>query len=405
MTPSARPGGSAPSSEREAGSVPRLDARTQLLATRIALLVALVCLLQPGSPPRVMVLAAILAVALLAASARWAVGRPTVVLLVLAGIALRLGPPSGSSDVLTVTEAAIREMLAGGNPYGHGYDVSVPPGAPFPYGPLALLWYLPALDAPRVMELCSSVAILMALGVRGRPVGLAVYAVMPALVATVGDGSNDHSVGLLLLVALLTAVRWPVGGAVLLALVMAFKPYALAWLPGLIGYAGGIGPLVAFVVASAVAWLLPLLAWSPEAILWSFRQAEAVHAQPYYSLAYALSGQWLPQAAWQGLRLVAGLLLAVVALVGSRSANAFILLGALVFGATLFLGWWGTFAYFAAVAPILCWHLDGWLGLDAGRIAWPGDPVARATARVDRSWPIRHPGHPPSVIEPSRAAR
>jgi hypothetical protein len=387
-----------------AGVAPERDTRAQTLATRVALVVALVCLLLPGLPAGAAILAAIACIGLLAASARWSVGRAAIVVLVLTGLALRLQPPTGFSDVLIVTEAAIREALAGGNPYGHGFEASVPPGAPFPYGPVALLWYLPALGDLKVMELGASLAILVALGVRGRPVGLAVYAVMPALLATVSDGSNDHSVGLLLLIALLTAVRWPVGGAVLLALVTAFKPYALAWMPGLIGYAG-VGPLVAFVITSVAVWILPALAWGPDSILWSFRRADAIHEAPYYSLASALGGQWLPQPAWQVLRFVAGLALAVVALLWSRTAGAFIVLGALVFGATLFLGWWSTFAYFAAVAPVLCWHLDGWLGLDAGRVAWPGDPVARVTARVDRGWPIRHPGHPPSVIESSTPSR
>lgn len=375
------------------------------MAARVALVVAIVCLLQPGLPAGAAILAAIACVGLLVASARWSVRRAAIVLLVLTGLVLRLQPPTGFSDVLIVTEAAIRETLAGGNPYGHGFEASVPPGAPFPYGPLALLWYLPVLGDLKAVELWASLAVLVVLGVRGRPVGLAIYAVMPALLATVGDGSNDHSVGLLLLVALLTAVRWPVGGAVLIALVTAFKPYALAWLPGLIGYAAGVAPLVAFAVTSVAVWLLPALAWGPESILWSFRRADAIHPAPYYSLAYALGGGWLPQPAWQGLRFVAGLVLAVVALLWSRTAAAFIVLGSLVFGATLFLGWWSTFAYFAAVAPVLCWHLDGWLGLDAGRVAWPGDPVARASAWVDRRWPIRHPGHPPSVIETSTLAR
>ena len=61
----------------------------------------------------------------------------------------------------------------------------------------------------------------------------------------------------------------------------------------------------------------------------------------------------------------------------------------LVFAATLFLGWWGTFAYFAAVAPILCWNLDDWLGLGSGRVVWPGDPVRRVTTWADRRWPVR----------------
>jgi hypothetical protein len=348
--------------------------------------------------------AAVVIVALLVASARWRVGGLAILVLLGVGIALRLQPASGFSDVLVVTEAAIREMLAGGNPYGHGFEASVPPGAPYAYGPLALVWYLPSLDDPRSLELVADGIVLVALAVRGHPLGLAIFATMPALIATVADGSNDHSAGLILLVALLAAVRWPVGGAVLLAVATAFKPYALAWLPGLVGYAGAIGPLLGFAAASIALWAVPTLTWGVEAMLWSFRRADAVHAQPYYSLAYALGGEWLPQPAWQGLRLAAGLLLSVLSLPWARTAAAFVLLGSLVFATTLFLGWWGTFAYFAAVAPILCWHLDGWLGLGGGRVMWPGDPVGMVSTWLDRRWPIRHPDRKPSVMDPSPEA-
>jgi hypothetical protein len=227
---------------------------------------------------------------------------------------------------------------------------------------------------------------------------------MPALVVLSGDGSNDSSVGLLLLVALLTALRWPVGGAVLLALATAFKPYALAWLPGLVAYSGALGPLAVFLVTSVAVWFLPVLAWGADAMLWSFRRADTLHAQPYYSLAYAVGGGWLPQPAWQILRLMAGLLLAILSLRWVRSAGSFVIVGTIVFAATLFLGWWGTFAYLAAVAPVLCWHLDDWLGLGGGRVIWPGDPVGAVTVRVERRWPIRHPDPQPFVMEPSRTA-
>jgi len=132
--------------------------------------------------------------------------------------------------------------------------VSLPAGAPFAYGPLALLWYLPSLDDPGQLELLAAFVILGLLALRGRLVRLAIYAVTPAFVVAAGDGSNDTTAGLLILIALLTAVRVPVAGAVMLAVAVAFKPYALAWLPGLLGYGGVVAPLVAFLVASAVAW-------------------------------------------------------------------------------------------------------------------------------------------------------
>jgi hypothetical protein len=346
-------------------------------------------LLQTGTPPRMVVLSLVVVAVTLAVSLRWRVGGGAIVVLLLVGIALRLVPSSGYSDVLTVTEAAAREMLAGGNPYGHGYEASLPPGAPFAYGPLALLWYLPSLADPGRLETLASIVVLGLLALRGRLLGLAIYAVTPAFVVSAGDGSNDTTAGLLILLALLAALRKPVLGAVLLAVAVAFKPYALAWLPGLVAF-GGMGPLVVFVGASALLWLPALIAWGPSSMLWSLREADALHERPYYSLAYALgSGDEVSKAAWNALRVGAGVALAVLNLVLVRSAASFIIGGTLVFAATLFLGWWGTFAYFAAVAPVLCWHLDDWLGLGGGRIIWPGDPVRRVTTWADRRWPVR----------------
>jgi hypothetical protein len=291
-----------------------------------------------------------------------------------------------------VTEAAAREMLAGGSPYGHGFEASLPPGAPFAYGPLALVWYLPSLDDPGRLELLASFVVLGLLAIRGRPLGLAIYAVTPAFVVAAADGSNDTTAGLLILAALLAAVRVPILGAVLLAVAVAFKPYALAWLPGLLGFAGVAAPLAAFIVASAVLWLPALIAWGPSSIVWSFREADALHARPYYSLAYALGASpeaGVPKVAWDVLRFGAGIALALLNVLLVRTAAALIVGGALVFAATLFLGWWGTFAYLAAVAPVLCWHLDDWLGFGSGRVAWPGDPVRRVTSYVDRVAPVR----------------
>lgn len=367
----------------------------------LALVVALVGLLQTGTPPPIVVLSLMVVAVTLALSLRWRIGPAVVVVLLLVGLALRAAPSTGFSDVLTVTEAAIREALAGGNPYGHGFEQSYPPGAPFAYGPLALLWYLPSLDDPGTLELLVATAVLVLLALRGRLLGLAVYAVTPALVVATGDGSNDTTAGLLILVALLVAVRAPVAGAVLLAAAVAFKPYALAWLPGLLAYGGLVAPLVAFIVTSALFWLPTLVAYGAREMLWSYREADALHGPAYYSLAYALEApEALPRPFWNGLRIAVGVGLAVGNLLFVRSAAALIVGGTLVFGATLFLGWWGSFAYLSAVAPILCWHLDDWLGLGGYRVVWPGDPVRRVTAWADTRWPVRS-----GVMEASPGAR
>jgi hypothetical protein len=390
----------------EDGGAPRRDRPSGATATRLGLLVSVLLLLTPGTPPITWVLAAlVLGVALTVSLLR-----PTPVLAVAAllfvGVMLRSAPPAGFSDVLVVTSAAAREMLAGGHPYGHGFDVSTPPGAPFAYGPLALLWYLPSLEAPGRLELLASLVVLVALAVRGRVLGLAVFAAMPALVVAATDGSNDSTAGLLILAALLAAVRAPLAGAVLLALATAFKPYALAWLPALIAYAGGIGPLLAFLMAGLVAWLPAMLLWSGEAIAWSLRRADEVHDLPYYSLAYALRDRLpLDRDTWGVLRFAAGAALAAATWPFVRTARSFIIAGALVFLATLFLGWWSTFAYLAALAPVICWHLDDWLDLGDGRAVWPGDPVAAVTAWVDSHWPVRHPDRRSTTRTTTAAAR
>jgi hypothetical protein len=368
----------------------------------LGLLLAIVLLIVTGTPPREFVLAAILLAAVLGLvllrSSPVTAGVLAVTALVLVGLFLRVATRSGFSDVLPVTAAAIAEALAGGNPYGHGFEASTPPGAPFAYGPLALLWYAPALEAPGRIELLASFAILGVLALRGRILGLALYAAMPALVITPTDGSNDTSAGLILLVALLVAARAPLAGGLLLALATAFKPYALAWLPALVAYAGSVMPAMTFLAGSALAWLPALWLWGADAVLWSLRRANEIHGAPYYSLAYGSVGRVeLAQPVWDAIRFGAGLALAVASLFLVRSARSFVICGSGVFLATLYLGWWSTFAYVAALAPVICWHLDDWLGLDGQRVRWPGDPVAALTTWVDARWPIRRDWRPGRV--------
>ena len=74
-----------------------------------------------------------------------------------------------------------------------------------------------------------------------------------------------------------------------------------------------------------------------------------------------------------------------IQVVGIEGLNLHALAGTAVFLATLYLGWWSTFAYLAAIAPIICWHLDDWLGLP--RVVLPLDIPGRASAFVDARWP------------------
>lgn len=365
----------------------RLETRQTGAGIWLGLLVAVLLLFQTGTPPQAVVLCLILVASTLLISLRWRVGLFAIGVLVVTGIVLRLDLQGKAfSDVLTVTRAAIDLMLSGGNPYGHGFAESNPPGAPFAYGPLALLWYLPVKSDPHRLELAISVLLLIVFAVRGRMLGLALFATLPPLVVVATDGSNDTSAGLLILIALLLAQRVPWAGALALGVAVAFKPYALAWLVPLVAYAG-VATLIPFVAATIGTWGPAVLIWGPGEILASLRQADAIHRTAYYALAYAIGDNLhVPETVYSILRFVGGGVAMALTFGMARSSRGFILAGVAIFLATLFLGWWSTFAYVAAIAPILCWHVDDWLELP--RVVWPTDPVGALSRAVDGRWPL-----------------
>jgi len=327
-----------------------------------------------GTPPGAVTLHLIVLTALLFASMRWRVAPIAIIALVIAGIDLRFAylSPVGS-DVDDVTIAAIQRLLAGQSPYGFAYPETVPPGSTFPYGPLALLWYLP-FPSPRQLELFISIAILVALAVRGRPLGVAIYATLIPLLVVASDGSNDNSAGLLLLIALVSAERWPRVGAAVLGLAIAFKPYALAWAAPMVGW-GGLALLWPILLAAGTFWLPAIVAWGPAAIYQSLVGAEEaqIRVGAYYSLAWALKRWGSPVApeTLNQLRLLIGAVASGIALLRTRSHAAMILGGTAIFLATLFLGAWSTFAYFAAIAPTICWYIDDWFGHADDAVDWP----------------------------------
>jgi hypothetical protein len=359
----------------------------------LGLLLAAALLTGTGTPPVTVVSCLLVVTATLLVSLRWHIPHVAILVLLVCGLALRAAAVGGGwSDVMLVTQAAIHTMLDGANPYGIGYAQSIPPGAPFAYGPLALLWYLPTLGNPGRLELMLTMGLLGVFAVRGRPLGLALYATLPALLVTSTDGSNDTSAGVLLLVALLAAQRKPVLGAALLALAVAFKPYALAWLLPLLAYGGIPMSLLAFVGTSVLAWGWAVVAWGPGPIVDSLRRADSLHAQAYYSLAWVVADlRIMPESAWGLFRYAAGALTAILGWAWVSTARSFVIVGIAVFLVTLFTGWWSTFAYLAALAPVVCWHLDDWLDVGHLRVRWPSDPVGASTRWVDARWPVLRP--------------
>lgn len=391
----------------------RLPPRGRSGGWLLALGIALILAIQPSWPDRTAIGVAGAIALTLVAAARWQLRWLPVVVLVGCAIALRLAMfGTEASDVSDVTSVAIQTMLHGGDPYGVGYLVSRPAGAAFPYGPIALLWYLPVVSNPKLIELIVSMGLLLYFAVRasrGRPIGLVVFALAPPLVMATVDGSNDTSAGMLILVALVLAARRPVVGAVVLAAAVAFKPYAIAWVPPLVLWAG-LPALAAFAVASVVAWSPVLFVWGPSSYLRSLAMAQETHLrQAYWSLGAIVDG--IAPGAGRVLETARYFLSGAVAVLGGlrvRSIDGVIVVGAIVFLIAQFAGYFGSYVYLGAVAPILCWRVDDWLrrGLPEVMRAYAEAPdVAhrfRRPAAIPAVLPTTHPAPSRSAFSAAR---
>jgi hypothetical protein len=358
-------------------------------AMSVALGVALVLSIQPSDTgPNRLATIGVLFIAFLF-SLRFRLAWWGLAVLLIAGVTLRLGiDQHRASDVMDVTAAAVRQAWEGLNPWGHGYLESRPPGASLPYGPLEILWYTPGVGDPLEIELFVSAAILALFAVRGRPIGLAVYATAPTVILTAVDGSNDTSAGLFILGALVVAAKRPWVGAAILAAAFAFKPYALAWVPGLLAF-GGIPAAAAFVGVSAAIWTPAFIVWGLDNYLTSIRMADDAHRFAYYSVGViwqAFTQRVAPHELLDKIRLVVAIGITVNGLLLAKSVDRVIVIGTIIYVVIMYGGFWGSYAYFGAIAPILCWRLDDWLRVP------PPDFVAR------RPWNRPGPAEAPAAV-------
>jgi hypothetical protein len=254
--------------------------------------------------------------------------------LILGGAILRLlFVGLQDADQVRVAQAALDTVLAGGNPYGHGYAVSIPPGAPFPYGPLALLASVPGIW----MEFAAAIA-TMALMARYRAwLALGIYAAAPLATSMTLSGTNDILPGLLITLGLLALRERSWVGGLWLALAAGIKPYAAAWFPAVVAL-GGTNAVLVLLGVSAAAWS-PLLIWGIRPFLDSVATATQVHPVPENALNAPV------------LRILA-VPVAVVEFF-SRSWLAAVMLGTAVFVLVLFLDRWASVSYWLAIVPIL----------------------------------------------------
>jgi hypothetical protein len=345
----------------------RLPPRGRSGAWLVALGIGLVMAIQPIWKDNYAIGVTGLIALTLIACARWELRWVPVIAVIFCGVALRWSVSNiTASDVSDVTRVAIMTMQEGANPYGIGYFISRPPGAAFPYGPVDLFWYLPFVHDPTQLEMLVSFALLGVFGVRaalGRPIGLVIFALAPPLVLASVDGSNDTSAGLFILIALALAAKRPALGAAALAVAVAFKPYALAWLPPLVLWAG-FPAIFGFAAASFVAWSPVLLVWGPESYLRSLAMAQQTHLRDaYWSLASIWDGID-PGTAPRALETLRYFLSGAVAILGGmrvRSIDGVIVVGTAAFMIAQFGGYFGSYVYIAAVAPLICFRVDDWL--------------------------------------------
>jgi len=348
----------------------------------LSLLVA--TLLTASSQPHDGNLGFLLLVAATLASLRFRLGWIALIVLFVAGVELRYAQFGvGISDVAQAIRAALDALAHGGNPY----TTTAGDGAPFPYGPLALLWYMPMHD-PRLQEFGISILITALLAFRGEPMGLAIWAAAPLTINLASDGSNDHTAALFLLVALLVLERAPRAGALLVGAVAAFKIYALAWLPPIFFWAGA-GAFAAGLVGAALFWIPAAILWGASNILAAFRAADAIHHIPYFSLGEALSRTrlYVPQSTLDLLRLVAGAATALIVSPFVHTYRGVVAAGMTIYFVTLYAGFWSTPAYLIPIVLIVCWYVDGTLGPAGTRIEWPTDPFGLVSEAIDQRWP------------------
>jgi hypothetical protein len=260
---------------------------------------------------------------------RWPL--PTIV---GASLLLRIGfADRCCTDQIIVSQAAWERVLSGEGPYGVGYASTVPPGAPFPYGPLGVIWWVPG----PVVEFAAAIGIMALLAWQRAFVTLAVFALWLPSVRPQLIGVNDYSPGLLILLAWLLLRSRPLVGASLLAAAAALKPYAFAWFLPAIGV-GGWGVAAVLAGTTALLWS-PLLWWGgPAAFLESVRLAAAVHDVQRDALN-------LPVLRWLAVPIaVAGLWV--------RRWEWAVLVGSAVFVIFLFLDYWASRSYWLAVLPV-----------------------------------------------------
>jgi hypothetical protein len=307
----------------------------------------------------------------------------TAYFAVLVGASERLHrmPLLDGSDVLRATAESLDVVFAGGNPYTHVLQSTIPVGSPFVYPPGELAWYaVPYLlfdDITRV-DTWAGIAIVAAIAVAGLRIGMASVALPAMLYASWGvagfraiDGQNDVSGSLLVVLALVALVfaeregRWSRGAFVLSAVffgwAIAFKQFALLVLPPVVRYLAVRGVewrrYTLIVAGVVVAFVLPFFLRDPVAFLDKQVAALTFHDQIWGANilnTFAQYGDPTPLVPLFLVLMLAGTVGLVVLVARWRldSLGAAALAGAGIVMVPLLLARWTTQPYYAYVGAI-----------------------------------------------------
>ena len=317
---------------------------------------------------------------------------------IAAGILLRWNNfwPGGGSDVLNSVDEALRTLFSGGNPYDHSYVTTQPAGGVMPYPPAQLLLHLPGwlvggYQGARLTELAASIVGMTALAwlaLRFAPamglVGLALYSGLPNLIELTGDGSNDTSAGVVVLLAILIlawATRrsfagWSaIAAGVAVGLTLATKQSTLLFAITLSFYVfaahrSALGRYLAAIAGTLLVVSIPFLFLGPLAYVHGIAVIPT-HTDVYgWNIWVLFKGLGWPLAPTSlmvtliNLFIPLAVLLAVARLC-ARGVGAAVIAGVLTTLAALLSAPWTTHAYFAlvlaplaAIPALLAWDLQ-----------------------------------------------
>jgi hypothetical protein len=163
---------------------------------------------------------------------------------------------------------------------------------------------------------------------------------------------------------------------------------------------------------SLFAWAPVIWPWGIGSYLKSLAAAQETHLRASYWSLGAIVDSFAPDAVARWLetaRYFAAGLVAVYGAAKIRTMDGVIAVGTLVFLIAQFAGYFGSYVYLAAVAPVLCWRIDDWVrrALPEVARAYEASVAARVRSRAPTAAQraAAFAGAPPPAAMPGEVTR